>query len=323
MENMATIKDFYQGARPKTLSAAISPILIGVSLAIGNNWSSKNISTCPSTANCVVTKEYFYSIFNFNVAIACLIVSLSLQIGVNYANDYSDGKKGTDDVRVGPMRLVGSGIASAKSVFIAMCISFFVASIAGIYVASQSSWWLILIGIFCIALAYLYTGTKFAYGYFGFGEIVVFICFGLVATVGTFYSLTGRVTALSIAGSVIPGMFSVSILLANNIRDIETDRESNKKTLPARIGKNKAQILFTISLLLVVLAIGAIASKYDYVIFVLVISVFLGGINRKMRNAKTPKDYISILVATSKFNLITSVLVSVLIFASIKEIFIK
>lgn len=311
---MATIKDFYLGARPKTLSAAISPVLIGGALAFaahkdylaplcdGDYWpgSCSDIYNRPS--------------FNYIVLLACLVVAISLQIGVNYANDYSDGKKGTDDVRVGPMRLVGSGTASAKSVFIAMCISFFIASVAGLFVASQSSWWLILIGAICISLAYLYTGTKFAYGYFGFGELVVFICFGLVATYGTYFSTTesiiGNSDTFVLVASFIPGMFSVAILLANNIRDIETDRASNKKTLPARVGHKNAITLFKIAILLIFIAIATVGFKYHWALIALIVSPFLGMLNIKLADAKTPPDFVGVLVKTSKLNLLTSVLVS-------------
>lgn len=292
---MATIKDFYQGARPKTLSAAVSPVFIGGALAFAAYKDHK-----------VDIPVVFY------IALAAaLIVALALQVGVNYANDYSDGKKGTDDVRIGPMRLVGSGTATPKSVFIAMCISFAIAGLAGLFVAYKSSWWLVAVGAACIALAYLYTGTKFAYGYFGFGELVVFICFGLVATVGTYYALTHELTLYSVIASFISGMFSVAILLANNIRDIETDRESNKKTLPARVGKNAATAMFNFCILFIFIAILLIGLKYHWALLALLVSPFIGNLNRKINAAQTPKDYIDVLIATSKLNLISGALVAV------------
>lgn len=297
---MATIKDFYQGARPKTLSASVAPVLIGGALGFATfEEHDMNVSAT------------FVSVF-----IAALIVSIALQVGVNYANDYSDGKKGTDDVRVGPMRLVGSGTASAKSVFIAMSISFAIAGLAGIYVASQSSWWMILVGAVCIALAYLYTGTKFAYGYFGFGELVVFICFGLVATAGTYFVLTNQVTLISIVASFIPGLFSVAILLANNIRDIDSDRKSNKKTLPARVGSKVATALFNFCIFFIFIAIVIIGFKYHYAWIALIVSPFIGMLNIKINAAKSPKDYIDILIKTSKLNLIAGVLVAATIIIS-------
>ena len=311
---MATIKDFYLGARPKTLSAAVSPVLIGLSLA-GAQLLSQDIK-CSATVICsnFAKLKQNLSFWDF---IGCIIVGVALQVGVNYANDYSDGKKGTDKDRVGPMRLVGSGTASPKSVFIAMCVSFMVASLAGLYLASRSSWWLILVGVVCVSLAYLYTGTKLAYGYYGFGELVVFITFGLTATVGTFYIFTGKITLLSIVGSFIPGMFSVAILLANNIRDIETDREANKKTLPSRIGHKHSFLIFGIANLLVYVAIIIIGFRYHYVFIALIVIPFLGYINKSIVNAKTPKDYVDVLVNTSKINIVTSIAVSILIILSV------
>lgn len=297
---MATIKDFYQGARPKTLSASVSPVFIGGALAFAAYKDQK--ADIPAV--------FYIALF------AALVVALALQVGVNYANDYSDGKKGTDDVRVGPMRLVGSGTATPKSVFIAMCISFAIAGLAGLFVAYKSSWWLVAVGAACIALAYLYTGTKFAYGYFGFGELVVFICFGLVATVGTYYALTHEITLYSVIASFISGMFSVAILLANNIRDIETDRASNKKTLPARIGHKAAITLFKIAILLIFLSIVGIGVKYHWAFAALIISPFIGLLSIKLSEAKTPPEYIGVLVKTSKLNLITSVLVSAFVVIS-------
>lgn len=291
---MATAKDFYLGARPKTLSAAIAPVSIGAALAYYENSDD----------------------FDFGVSFACLIVAIALQIGVNYANDYSDGKKGTDDNRVGPMRLVGSGRASAKSVFVAMCVSFFIAGLAGVYVASQSSWWLILVGLICIALAWFYTGGKHPYGYYGLGEIVVFVCFGLVATVGTFYANTGVITFNSIISGCIPGFYSVAILLANNIRDIETDRESGKRTLASRIGDRYSRNLFAFVFVMIAISIILLSVSIGYVWFALSVLVIGVILVKKMYGAKKPPEYISILVGTSQANLISGLLISAMILLS-------
>ncbi len=290
---MATLKDFYHGARPKTLSAAVAPVAIGGSLA------------------------YVNEPFDWSVSLACLIVALALQVGVNFSNDYSDGIKGTDHARVGPVRLVGQKIASPRAVLIAALSSFFVAAVAGLYVAAQSSWWMIAVGAACIALAWLYTGSKHPYGYYGFGELVVFICFGLVATVGTFYANTLHITFTAIAGSIIPGMFSVMILLANNIRDIAGDTQSGKKTLAVRIGAHCAQTLFLIAGVLILLATIALGFEHVWVLLALI-----GGLPivfmlvKTLRSAKNPPDYIKVLVATSRFNLIYSIIISVLILIS-------
>jgi 1,4-dihydroxy-2-naphthoate octaprenyltransferase len=256
--------------------------------------------------------------FSASHLVLCFVVAIALQVGVNYANDYSDGIKGTDENRVGPIRLVGQKIASPKSVFIAMSISFAVAGIAGIIVASQTSWWLIGVGAICMALAWFYTGGKHPYGYYGFGEVVVFLCFGLVATVGTFYVVTGHITALSVVASFVPGMYSVMILLANNIRDINSDKESGKKTLAVRIGAKNAKIIFLSAAVISMLATLYISLEYHWVLIALPVAVFFGLLlNQKLSHAKIPPDYISVLVNTSKFNLILSILMSALAFVSV------
>lgn len=281
------------------MSAAIAPVLIGAVLA----------------------SKYEH---HLEVTIACFIVAMFLQIGVNYSNDYSDGIKGTDANRVGPMRLVGSGSASPKSVLIAAILCFLVAAIAGIYVALSSSLWLIAIGALCIALAWFYTGSKHPYGYYGFGEIVVFICFGLVATVGTFYVNTSFVTAQSVLLSFVPGMFSVMILLANNIRDIETDKLSNKKTLPVRIGENNARRLLALCAIVAVvspLIAGVLEAESESTIglslylfvYSAVISVFIASLIFRLYKAANPVAYIQLLKQTSAANLIVAVLLSVVI----------
>lgn len=286
---MATLKDFYHGARPKTLNAAIAPVLIGSSLAIAEeNWS-------------------------WITVLACLIVSLALQVGVNYANDYSDGIKGTDEKRVGPIRLVGQKIASPKSVLIAALASFGVAGVAGIYVASQSSWWLIAVGAACIALAWFYTGSKHPYGYYGFGELSVFICFGLVATVGTYFANTNEITAVAIVASFIPGMYSVMILLANNIRDIVGDTEAGKKTLAVRMGRHNAQALYLLAATCVIGATAGVGIKYPLVFIALIFTIPLVLLVKKINDAKIPPDYIKVLILTSKLMLLHSLVVSILI----------
>ena len=312
---MSTLKNFYLGARPKTLYAAVSPVLVGGALSA--NWIFNSFECVGGPyVDCRTRAEYFCSNFNPLVLAACFVVSIALQIGVNYANDYSDGIKGTDKDRVGPMRLVGSGSASPKSVLTAMLISFAVAGFAGIYVASQSSWWLVLVGVACIALAWFYTGSKYPYGYYGFGELVVFITFGLVATVGTFYALSGEIIYESIIIGCIPGAYSVAILLANNIRDVGSDRIAGKKTLAARIGEKRAKPLFASSIMLVIFCILGLIASINYIWIALAPSAIGIFLVRKMHQAKSPKEYISILVWTSKLNIVVSVVIAVAIFAN-------
>jgi len=289
---MATVTDFFLGARPKTLTAAIAPVSIGSALAIAEDN------------------------YSWDLIIGCLIVAVALQIGVNYANDYSDGIKGTDSDRVGPMRLVGSGRATPKSVLVAMVIAFLVASSAGIYVSLKSSPYLILVGIACVVLAYLYTGTKYAYGYVGLGELVVLLCFGFVATIGTYFVNTQEVSFLIIVASLIPGFYSVAILLANNIRDIETDKVSNKKTLAVRIGKKNAVGIFTLVVMLIPIVVAVIGVTYPMVFIALFFAASSVLLVSKIHKAQSPKDFISILIMTSMLNLIVSITVSVLVVLS-------
>ena len=173
-----------------------------------------------------------------------LVVALALIIGVNFANDYSDGVRGTDDDRVGPMRLVGSKAARPGAVKAAAFICFGIAAAAGLAVAITTAYWLIAIGVVCIAGAWFYTGGKKPYGYLGFGEIAVFVFFGLVAVLGTQYVTCGRVDWIGGVCAVAVGSFSSAVLVVNNLRDIPTDRESGKITLAVRLGENGTRGLF-------------------------------------------------------------------------------
>jgi 1,4-dihydroxy-2-naphthoate octaprenyltransferase len=310
---MATLKDFYLGARPKTLSAALVPVAIGGALA----YMAEDARPKYYPAAVGYGPSENPELYDRGITLACLIVAIALQIGVNYANDYSDGIKGTDDNRAGPMRLVGSGVANPTSVLKAMIFSFVIAGIAGIYVASQSSWWLIAVGAVCIALAWFYTGGKHPYGYYGYGEIVVFICFGLVATVGTYYANTLEITYEAVVGSFIPGFFSVAILLANNIRDIPTDKMSHKKTLATRIGRKRAEILFNACVAMIALSIIALGVSIPLVLVGLIPLVIMIPVMRTLRIATRPPEYISVLVRTSKANLLVGMTVALFIVVSV------
>ena len=211
------------GARPRTLPAAVAPVLVATAYA-GSDWK-------PSAA-----------------ALA-LLVSLSLQIGVNYANDYSDGIRGTDDSRVGPVRLTASGIASAKSVKNAAFISFFISALAGLALAIQTSWWLIAVGALAIAAAWGYTGGTNPYGYRGLGEISVFLFFGIVATVGTYFVQTEEINLEILIISIPMGSLACAILAINNLRDRAQDQIVGKRTMAVRLGDRGARILY-ISLLI-------------------------------------------------------------------------
>jgi 1,4-dihydroxy-2-naphthoate octaprenyltransferase len=216
---MANASTWIAGARPRTLPAAIAPVVVATSLA---------------------DKES-----NTIAALLALVVSLALQIGVNYANDYSDGIRGTDNDRIGPLRITASGLATPAQVKSAAFISFGVAAIAGLALAISSSWWLIAVGALSIAAAWGYTGGKNPYGYMGLGELFVFIFFGLVATIGTFYVQTDRITGESILAGVIVGFLACAILVINNIRDRAKDEVVGKRTLAVRLGDKRSRVFYT------------------------------------------------------------------------------
>lgn len=217
----ATAAQWVQGARVRTLPNSVAPVIVGAGAAgaIGE--------------------------FNWWASLLALVVSLALQVGVNYANDYSDGVRGTDTVRVGPMRLVGSGAASAASVKAAAFACFGVAGVAGlVLIAATGHWWLISIGVLSVAAAWFYTGGPRPYGYAGWGEVAVFAFFGPVAVLGTLYVQTGTVTWLGVAGAVALGSFSAAVLVANNLRDLPNDRTAGKRTLAVKLGDRRTRTLY-------------------------------------------------------------------------------
>jgi 1,4-dihydroxy-2-naphthoate octaprenyltransferase len=215
---MTTREQWIAGARPKTLPAAIAPVLVGTAFA---GYNATVLHT-----------------------LLALIVALALQVGVNYANDYSDGIKGTDAHRIGPMRLVGSGAATAKDVKKAAFISFAIAAIAGLILASRTSWLLIILGAICILAAWTYTGGPKPYGYQALGEVSVFIFFGIVATIGTYYVQTESVSREVLLASFAMGALACAILVLNNLRDLDNDKSADKKTLAVVMGDQGTRDLY-------------------------------------------------------------------------------
>jgi len=233
---VATPAQWLAGARPRTLPAAVSPVVAGSGAA------------------------YVAGHFDGGIAVLCLVVALMLQIGVNYANDYSDGIRGTDAVRVGPMRLVGSGAASPPAVKRAAFASFGVAAVAGLAVVWLSSyWWLLVVGAAAILAAWFYTGGKHPYGYAGLGELVVFVFFGLVAVTGTTYVQARTVSVASLLAAVAVGLITCQVLVANNLRDIEGDREVGKRTLATRLGDRGTRRLYVAMTVVVAVAVVLVA----------------------------------------------------------------
>jgi 1,4-dihydroxy-2-naphthoate octaprenyltransferase len=227
--------DWFAGARPRTLPAAISPVLAGTGIA--------------AYADDVVAWK----------ALLALVVALALQVGVNYANDYSDGIRGTDAERVGPMRLVGSGTATPGAVKRAAFVAFGVAAVAGLVLAATTAWWLVAVGALCVVAAWFYTGGSKPYGYLGLGEVMVFVFFGLVAVIGTAYVQTEEWQASALYAAIGIGALACAILVANNLRDIPTDRESHKMTLAVRLGDERTRILYALLLLLALIALLGVA----------------------------------------------------------------
>jgi 1,4-dihydroxy-2-naphthoate polyprenyltransferase len=217
---VASFAQWVEGARPRTLPNAIAPVIAGTGAAA---WLD---------AAC------------WWKALLALVVAVAMIIGVNYANDYSYGIRGTDDVRAGPLRLVGSRLAAPRSVLTAAVASLGVAAAAGVVLAWVSEPWLIAVGVACIAGAWLYTGGSKPYGYLGLGEVAVFVFFGLVAVLGTQYTQALRIDWVGVAAAVAMGSLSSAVLVANNLRDIPTDKESGKITLAVRLGDARTRLLY-------------------------------------------------------------------------------
>jgi 1,4-dihydroxy-2-naphthoate octaprenyltransferase len=245
---VATAAQWIQGARLRTLPAAIAPVLIGTAAA------------------------YEMGAFRPLNAILAALVALLLQIGVNYANDYSDGVRGTDEDRVGPMRLVGSGAAKPDQVKYAAFAAFGLAMVFGlVLVIMTQTWWLILVGLGCVLAAWGYTGGKNPYGYLGLGDVFVFVFFGLVATLGTTYTQAGQLSLAAIVGAVGTGLIACALLMANNVRDIPTDRKAGKKTLAVRLGDKHARESYVLMLAVAILLVIVLAPGRPWMLIVLLL----------------------------------------------------
>ncbi len=248
---MATLSQWIAGARPRTLPAAVSPILVGTGAAY-------------STGNVV-----------WGYALLALVVSLALQVGVNFANDYSDGVRGTDDHRVGPLRLVGGRLADPATVKFAAWACFFFAALSGLALVALSGLWLMIpVGAAAVAAAWYYTGGTRPYGYLGFGEIFVFVFFGLVATLGTMATMTS-LTAAGWFGAIGVGSLASAILVANNVRDIPTDREHGKRTLAVRMGDRGSRAFYLGLVAVAYIVVGLIAITAPLALLALLATPFI------------------------------------------------
>ena len=269
---MATPEQWLAGARPRTLPAAVAPVLAGTGVAAyldGSVWWK---------------------------ALLALLVAVALQVGVNYANDYSDGVRGTDADRVGPMRLVGAGAAPAAEVKRAAFVCFGIACVAGFVLAVTTSWWLIAIGLACIAAGWFYTGGSKPYGYHALGEVMVFVFFGLVAVVGTTYVQTGTLPLPAWYAGAGVGALACAILVANNLRDAPTDRGTGKRTLAVVLGDEQTRYFFVFLVAFAAIALLGVVletSAWALVAFAFVIPVTPAV--RRVLGGATGRDLVPVL----------------------------
>ena len=269
-------RQWLQGARLRTLPLAIAPVVLGTASAI---W-----------------RESFDALL-FGLT---LVLAISIQVGVNFANDYSDGIRGTDQYRVGPPRLTGSGAANPRSVLALALIFFGLAALAGVVVVVVSQeWWLLLLGAGALIAAWTYTGGKTPYGYRGFGELVVFVFFGLVATVGTAYIQVGEIPWESWLTGSAAGFFASAVLLENNLRDIEQDTKADKRTLAVLIGKQSSRVTILVLLALPYLILGFFSALFIFAPAVFITGILTIAIGIIVWLARTPRDLILALQLTS------------------------
>jgi 1,4-dihydroxy-2-naphthoate polyprenyltransferase len=275
------------GARPRTLPASVVPVLVGTGAAVA------------------------YGAAIWWRAILAGVVALSLQIGVNYANDYSDGVRGTDAARVGPVRLVAGGLASPWAVKRAALVAFGVAGAAGLVLAAVAGWWLVALGAVCVVAAWSYTGGPRPYGYVGLGEISVFVFFGLVATTGTAYVQTDALTSLEVLAAVPVGLMAVALLVVNNLRDIPGDTVAGKRTLAVRLGPAATRRLYEACVLLAVLLVVPIAIIRPWALLGLAAFPFAIAPVRAVASGAEGRALIPVLGATGRAQLVLGLLLAI------------
>jgi 1,4-dihydroxy-2-naphthoate octaprenyltransferase len=285
-----TAKTWVAGARPRTLPAAVVPVLVGTACAVGERPGG------------IVWWR----------AAAALVVALAIQVATNYANDYSDGKRGTDDPskRVGPVRLVGHGLASPAAVKRAAMASFALAGIAGLALAIAVGPELIVVGAASFAAGWFYTGGPRPYGYAGLGEVFVFVFFGLVATVFTTYVQTEQITGLAVGAAIPVGLLATALLVVNNLRDIPGDTQSGKRTLAVRIGDQRTRVLYTLLLVVAVVCVplvGGLGGRPAAALALAAIPLAQRPVTHVLGGAKGPA-LIPVLAGTARVQLVFGVL---------------
>ncbi len=281
---MTSREQWIAGARPKTLPAAIAPVIVGTAFA-----------------------GYNAQLTNFILA---LIVGVALQVGVNYANDYSDGIKGTDNDRVGPMRLVGSGAASPESVKRAAYLSFLLAAVAGLILSARTNWLLILIGALAIIAAWTYTGGRKPYGYFALGEVAVFIFFGLVATLGTYYVQVDSISLEVFLAAVAMGSLASALLVVNNLRDLAKDAAAGKITLAVRLGDKQSRNLYKALLILPLLIAITLLPASPYFLLAIAAAPLIRTSIKTVASGASGSALIELLAKTGRIQMIYSLALS-------------
>ncbi|WP_019634017.1 1,4-dihydroxy-2-naphthoate polyprenyltransferase [Actinomadura atramentaria] len=284
---MATLSQWVAGSRPRTLPTSLVPVVVGTGVALG-------------AGHAVWWR-----------AVLAAVVALILQIGVNFSNDYSDGVRGTDEDRVGPLRLVGSGVAKPKQVLAAALGCFAVAAVAGLVLAAVTTWWLLLVGAFAILAAWFYTGGKTPYGYRALGEVSVFVFFGLVAVVGTVYVQTETLPAEAWAAAVPIGLLACALLVANNVRDIPTDEVSGKRTLAVVLGDRNTRVLYAICTALPFLFVVALAISHPWALLALLSAPLSVPPTQKILQGANGPFLIPVLGETGRLQIAYGVLLAV------------
>jgi 1,4-dihydroxy-2-naphthoate octaprenyltransferase len=280
---VATPAQWLEGARPRTLPAAVAPVLAGTGAAALID------EVRPLRA------------------VLALIVALALQVAVNYANDYSDGIRGTDADRVGPLRLVGSGAAAAGTVKRAAFAAFAVAGVAGLVLAAMTSWWLVAVGLAAMLAAWGYTGGPRPYGYAGLGELFVFTFFGLVAVCGTTYVQVGRITGVSVICAVAIGLLACALLVANNLRDVPTDAVSGKRTLAVRIGERATRLLYVDLVAIAFILVLVLSAGQPWALVAFVAAPLAVRAARPVMGGATGRDLVPVLQWTGRTELVFAV----------------
>jgi 1,4-dihydroxy-2-naphthoate polyprenyltransferase len=281
---VASPAQWVAGARPRTLPNSIVPVAVGTGVAAG------------------------YGDAVWWRALLALVVALALQVAVNFANDYSDGVRGADEVRVGPMRLVGSKVAPPRQVLGAAVGCFAVAAVAGTVLAAVTAWWLVLVGAVAIAAAWFYTGGSRPYGYRGLGEVAVFVFFGLVSVVGTVYVQLERLPWAGLLAAVPVGLLSCAMLVANNLRDIPSDERAGKRTLAVVLGEGRTRVLYAGCVVAAFCCVPAVAVARPWAMLALLAALWAIAPSRLVLRGATGRTLVAVLGETGRLQIVFGLL---------------